>query len=112
MNNRVLPRHIFEYESLHSIIHQIVKKNENKKLVTANTLKNKRSIKMKTNVGRADKLFRIILGVAAIAVGIYFKSWWGAIGVIPLATGLINWCPLYMPFGISTCRTEAKHASH
>ncbi|MFW2440362.1 MAG: YgaP-like transmembrane domain, partial [Arenicellales bacterium] len=37
---------------------------------------------MKKNVGGIDKKIRIIAGVAAIAAGLYFQSWWGAIGVV------------------------------
>lgn len=59
---------------------------------------------MKCNVGKADKIIRILLGLAIGAVGFYFKSWWGIIGLIPVVTALFNWCPLYLPFGISTCR--------
>jgi hypothetical protein len=61
---------------------------------------------MKCNVGKADKIIRIILGLVIIAVGFYFKSWWGAIGVVPIFTALIGWCPLYAPFKISTCKTD------
>ncbi len=61
---------------------------------------------MKCNVGKTDKIIRVILGVAIIAVGIYYKSWWGAIGLIPLLTGLAGNCLLYKPFGISTCKTD------
>jgi len=61
---------------------------------------------MKCNVGRTDKTIRIILGVAIIGVGIYFKSWWGAVGVIPLVTALIGWCPGYSPLSISTCKKK------
>ncbi len=61
---------------------------------------------MKANVGKADKVIRIILGVAIIGVGIYFKSWWGAIGIVPILTAAISWCPLYTPFGIKTCKTN------
>lgn len=61
---------------------------------------------MKANVGKADKVIRIILGAAIIGAGIYFKSWWGAIGLIPILTAAISWCPLYSPFGIKTCKTE------
>ena len=52
---------------------------------------------MKTNVGGIDRVLRIILGVIMISAGVYLHSWWGAIGAIPLLTGLIRWCPLYMP---------------
>jgi sulfite exporter TauE/SafE len=57
---------------------------------------------MKANVGGIDKILRIAAGIVVIAVGLYFKSWWGAVGLIPLLTGLIDWCPLYVPFKWST----------
>ncbi|MGK0393926.1 MAG: hypothetical protein ACJA0B_002109 [Alcanivorax borkumensis] len=60
---------------------------------------------MKTNVGNTDRLFRLVLGVVIIALGVVFQSWWGAIGIIPLFTGTMRWCPAYLPFGISTCKT-------
>jgi hypothetical protein len=59
---------------------------------------------MKKNIGITDKWIRIVLGLAIGAIGIYFKTWWGLIGIIFLATALINSCPLYLPFGISTRR--------
>jgi hypothetical protein len=58
---------------------------------------------MKCNVGKTDKMFRIILGVIIILVGIYFQSWWGAVGVVPIVTAFMRWCPAYLPFGFSTC---------
>ena len=58
---------------------------------------------MKKNVGKIDKTLRITIGLAAIAAGLYFQSWWGAIGAIPLLTSLSGWCPLYSLFGMSTC---------
>lgn len=57
---------------------------------------------MKANMGKTDKIIRVILGIAIVALGVYFKSWWGAIGLIPLLTATISWCPLYAPFKIST----------
>jgi hypothetical protein len=59
---------------------------------------------MQTNVGNTDRIARIVLGIILIAGGIYFQSWWGAIGVVPLFTGTLRWCPAYLPFGISTCK--------
>jgi len=59
---------------------------------------------MNKNVGSVDKVIRLIIGVAIIGAGIVFKSWWGAIGIVPIFTALINWCPLYFPFGIKTCK--------
>lgn len=61
---------------------------------------------MVKNMGSADKVIRIILGVVIIALGIYFQSLWGLIGILPLFTALVGWCPAYMPFGISTCKTK------
>ncbi len=60
---------------------------------------------MKTNVGNTDRLFRLVLGVVIIALGVVFQSWWGAIGIIPLLTATMRWCPAYLPFGISSCKT-------
>lgn len=59
---------------------------------------------MKCNVGKTEKIIRIIAGLAIIGAGVYFQSWWGAIGAIPLITGALGWCPLYVPLGISTCK--------
>jgi len=61
---------------------------------------------MQCNVGKADKIVRVIIGLVIIVLGLYFKSWWGAIGLAPLLTALIGWCPLYVPLGIKTCKTE------
>lgn len=60
-------------------------------------------MQIQANVGKADKMIRLLAGIAVIAAGVYFQSWWGAVGIVPIATALINWCPLYAPFGISTC---------
>ena len=62
---------------------------------------------MKTNVGNADRIIRIILGVVIIALGFYFKSWWGAVGILPIITGLVNYCPAYSLIGFST-KTKVK----
>lgn len=57
---------------------------------------------MKCNVGKTDRVLRIVVGLAIVGAGVYFQNWWGAVGVIPLVTGLFRWCPAYLPFGIST----------
>ena len=61
---------------------------------------------MKCNMGKTDKGLRIIIGLLIIVLGLIFRSWWGLIGLIPIVTALINWCPLYVPFGISNCETK------
>jgi hypothetical protein len=66
---------------------------------------------MKTNEGTIDRALRILAGLVLIAlaatgtVGV-----WGWIGVVPLATGLIGWCPAYTLLGINTCpmKTTSK----
>jgi len=58
---------------------------------------------MKSNVGGLDRGIRILAGLAILAAGVYFKSWWGLVGLVPLATGVLRWCPAYLPFGISSC---------
>ncbi len=57
---------------------------------------------MKKNVGSVDKIIRIILGVVIIAYGVIESSWWGLIGLVPLLTAFMGFCPLYAPFKIST----------
>ncbi len=57
-------------------------------------------------MGSTDRILRFILGVGIIAVGVYYQSWWGAIGLIPLLTSLIGWCPAYFPFKISTKKAQ------
>jgi len=57
---------------------------------------------MTTNMGSADRVIRIIVGIAIGAAGWYYHSWWGLIGLVPLATGLIGVCPAYMPLRFST----------
>lgn len=57
---------------------------------------------MKANVGGLDKNLRIVLGIIVIALGFIFQSWWGVIGVVLLATGILNFCPAYLPLKVST----------
>ena len=57
---------------------------------------------MKGNVGSIDRWARVALGLAIVAAGFYFKSWFGLIGFLPLGTALVGWCPAYVPFGLST----------
>ncbi len=63
---------------------------------------------MQCNVGKTDKLLRIGAGIALLGLGASgIIGWWGLIGVVPLATGLLNWCPAYTLPGIKTCKTDA-----
>lgn len=57
---------------------------------------------MKKNIGKTERTIRFVLGFIIIIVGILAKSWWGLIGLIPLATAGISFCPLWAVLGIST----------
>lgn len=60
---------------------------------------------MQKNVGNTERAIRIIVGLVLISlVFIGPQSAWGWIGVVPLATGLLGWCPPYSLFGINTCK--------
>ncbi|MCP3870742.1 MAG: DUF2892 domain-containing protein [Gammaproteobacteria bacterium] len=62
---------------------------------------------MKKNIGTLDRTLR--LGAGAILLGLTAAGmigFWGWIGVVPLATGLLNWCPAYTLIGIKTCKTN------
>ncbi len=59
---------------------------------------------MKQNVGNADKIVRWIIGIVIAGLGIYFKSWWGLIAIIPIATALFSFCPLWAILRVSTMK--------
>ena len=60
---------------------------------------------MSKNVGGIDRILRIIIGAVMIAETLAGRiPVWGWIGVVPLATGLMSWCPAYNIFGIKTCK--------
>jgi len=59
---------------------------------------------MKCNVGKTEQVIRIAFGVLIILAGLYYKSWWGIIGLLPITTGIIRYCPVSDVLGVSTCR--------
>ena len=60
---------------------------------------------MHQNVGGIDRLLRVLVGLGLISlVFVGPQTAWGWIGVVPLVTALIGWCPAYLPFGIKTCK--------
>ena len=70
---------------------------------------------MTANVGTIDRVLRIVVGLALVAaavglLGPAYQTVWGWIGLIPLATGLVGWCPLYTILGIRTCKPAAVSA--
>lgn len=59
---------------------------------------------MKLNVGGLDRTLRIVGGVALIGLTLAGTiGAWGWIGVVPLATGLVGFCPVYPLLGLNTC---------
>lgn len=58
---------------------------------------------MKTNEAAWDRVARVVLGLALLSLTVVGpKSLWGLIGLVPLLTGAIGFCPLYRVFGFST----------
>ena len=58
---------------------------------------------MKPNMGTIDKVLRVVVGLGLISlVFVGPQTPWGWIGVVPLLTALVSWCPVYVPFGLST----------
>ena len=64
---------------------------------------------MKTNEGSIDRALRVIAGLVLIALTLTgVIGVWGWIGVLPILTGLLGWCPAYTMLGISTCPLKAR----
>jgi len=61
---------------------------------------------VKKNVGDLDFYIRIIAAVVIAILGVVYQSWWGFIAIIPLATALVGFCPLWTLFGINTCKVK------
>lgn len=59
---------------------------------------------MTRNMGNIDRVIRVVLGVGLLAWGYSAQNWLGAIGIVPLLTAAIGWCPAYAPFGIKTTK--------
>ena len=56
------------------------------------------------NESSIDRLLRVVLGIVLLSLVVVGpKSMWGLLGIVPLATGLVGFCPLYRVLGISTC---------
>lgn len=67
---------------------------------------------MKPNVGGIDRIARVVLGVVLIGLAATGTiGVWGWLGVVPLATAALGWCPPYAIFDWSTCATKDKSTS-
>lgn len=64
---------------------------------------------MKKNIHSIERVVRIVLGLVLTSLAFWGPSnTWFLLGLIPLATGLVGWCPPYAMFGISTCSVNRK----
>jgi hypothetical protein len=65
---------------------------------------------MKTNEGKVDRILRILVGLGLLSlVFVGPQTMWGLVGLVPLLTGLIGFCPLYKVFGFDTCPLTMKN---
>lgn len=61
---------------------------------------------MNANVGGIDRVLRIVVGIAVLSLVFVLDGparWWGLVGLVPLFTGLVRFCPLYAVLGLNTC---------
>jgi len=63
---------------------------------------------MKSNVGGIDRILRIVVGLVLIGVAVAGISPFGWIGVVPLVTGVFQFCPFYPLLGMNTCPMDKK----
>ena len=62
-----------------------------------------------TNVGTIDRILRVVVGLALISLAFVGpQTPWGWIGVIPLVTALVGFCPAYRLIGVRTCKVPAR----
>lgn len=59
---------------------------------------------MQINVGKTDKIIRIVAGLTMLVLGYLYSSWLGLVGIVPIATALMGNCPAYSILGINTCK--------
>lgn len=57
---------------------------------------------MQANVGSMDQYIRYVIGSAILCAGVAYHSMWGLIGIVPIMTALMAWCPPYALLGIMT----------
>ena len=68
---------------------------------------------MKANVGGIDRVVRILAGIGILSLVFILEGsarYWGFVGLVPLATGVLRFCPAYALFGLNTCPMESRTA--
>ncbi len=64
---------------------------------------------MKVNEGKMDRILRVVAGLVLLSLTVIGpQTLWGLVGLVPLLTGLVGYCPLYTVLGINTCPVENK----
>ncbi len=63
---------------------------------------------MKKNMGSLDKNLRLVVGIIILLVGYLYSSWWGLVGLVPIITSLVSFCPAYLPFNMSTLKKSKE----
>ncbi|MFZ1326864.1 MAG: DUF2892 domain-containing protein [Candidatus Contendobacter sp.] len=64
------------------------------------------------NIGSTDKIVRLVVGALLILLAVTGSiGWWGYIGIVPIVTALMNWCPAYTLLGMSTCPVNTPPAN-
>jgi Protein of unknown function (DUF2892) len=62
---------------------------------------------MKSNLGMLDRSIRIVVGIVLLSLAFVGpQTPWGYVGLVPLLTGIVGFCPAYCPLGLSTCRVR------
>lgn len=62
---------------------------------------------MTKNIGNIERIVRIVAGLVLMALAATSTlGVWAWLGVVPLATGLLGWCPPYSLLGINTCKNK------
>lgn len=64
---------------------------------------------MKANEGKIDRILRVVVGLGLLSlIFVGPQTMWGLVGIVPLLTGAIGFCPLYRVFGLNTCPLGIK----
>jgi hypothetical protein len=62
---------------------------------------------IRNNIGAIDRVIRVVVGLAVLSLVVAGPhTLWGLLGLVPLLTAAVGWCPPYAMLGISTCRSS------
>jgi hypothetical protein len=66
---------------------------------------------LKKNVGYVDSIIRVVIGALIVGIGLYFDSMWGLVGLIPVVSGAVSFCPVYKALSIDTAKPNVERAN-